>query len=345
MFRLSIKIDEFQSLFLVLVGIFAFGFYKGVIAQEESSARVLLRYSHGDVQEFNLNSGELGTRFNHTFFSIVIAPSTGQIYALESPSGFGFIPGESEIVEFDLPSGETDLVYRRNNIIGFLLSPDEEHIIVHYLSDEIKNLRDVGSGSLTYLCILDAEDGNCHDVTLPVGQYSVIWVGVERFVVTDRRESWYTIDFETQTPETLPTDITISGVADLGLKNEVFVSFSYGRFGYLNIATGNFRPYNLVSELRSPNDAIYHLKSSPDGQLLLFENDDRHYVLEVETGFIIAEFENLHNPQWLSNEQIIARYFPTPGSFPQEIVIYDFTTGTFNTLGSFEEDVFIVTMP
>ena len=140
--------------------------YKG-IAQENTDNDILLWYSDGNLQSYNLESGEFGERLDFTFFSIEISSSNSVVFGLESPNAFGFIPGEAEIIRLDLINNKVINIYKGNNILSFILLPNNEQMLVVSYPVEIQSPTDIRSFSPKFLCLLSIQDEQCHNIELP----------------------------------------------------------------------------------------------------------------------------------------------------------------------------------
>lgn len=340
-------------MFIVLIiSILAIDLTSDITAQVVSDTRILLLYSDGSVQTYNVGSGQFGERFGLNFVGVVFSPTSGRAYGLQySTANVGFIMlGQAKIVTFDVDSGTTSIIYERNNIINFSVLPNEQ-IIVFYLSDDIQHQSDLRNFPPTFFCILSIELGTCRDVVLPEGRYGLVWANTDRILVIGGSEqSWYFIDLETLDVEPFIPNVRINDVADVGLENRLFVSISQESssdaiFGYINIHNGEFTPYNFSEGIQFLREGVFDLLPSPSGQYMLFRSGASYYVLEMESGDVIGELNDLQNPHWLFDDEIIARYFATHGYFPQEIVVYDIESETVTTLESFDDEVFINIIP
>lgn len=338
----------------LVICLLMFSFSFTTISQEQPLPRLLLLYSDGSIQEFDLNTKQYGDRLPLSLSSIRFSPTANTWYGVHRESELvGFIQvGEAQIVEVDPTSGILETVYERNNIIGFSTSPNTNEMIITYFPDEIQTYADLRSYTPRSLCVLNIADQLCREILLPEDQFTIVWIGSDRFILRGLIEdNWFSIDFETLTPEPFSPEVPITSSVDLGLEDEVFVTrFGSGEvFGYLNIATGEYRPYEFAPELAFPRNTVSNMTFSPGRQYLLFQNGTVKYVLEMASGEIIAEIEEIgdsfQNLQWLSNNQIIARYFPTLGTFPQQIVIYDLETNSVQEVESFDETVFFIILP
>lgn len=337
----------FHAFAAMIVVAFALSISHKTVAQENGDSDIFLWYSDGNIQPYNLVSDEIGERLDFTFLSVEVL-SNGTVFGLQSPNAFGFIPGEAEIIRLDLLNNEAATLYRGNNILSFALLPDNEQMVVVSFPVEIQSPTDIRSFSPNFLCLLSIQDEQCRNIDLPEDQYRIVWMDTERFLVYGQlNDNWFSLDVETLTPEHFPVQISADSTVDFGAVDEILVA-QRGEdiFGYINTATGEFRPYDFSIDLPNPRASVVNLTFSPSNEYLLFKNGDAHYVLEMSSGSIVTQIEDeLQNPQWLSDNQIIARYFPESGSLPQDIVLLNLGSNISETIASFEEEVFVIVPP
>ena len=314
------------------------------IAQDNDTNDILFWYADGNLQSYNLGSGEYGERLSATFFSLETSPASGVLFGLQAPSAFGFVPGEAEIVRLDFNSRAMTSIYARNNILGFAVLPDSQRMVVLFLPAEIQSASEYRSFNPNLLCLLSITDDQCRDIELPEDQYGIVWVTTDRFLVHGQLDDkWFSVDAQTLTPVPFSIEVSVSSTLDFGSPVEFFaVQAGEAAFGYVNTTTGEFRPYDFAIHWPYPTASVTNLMFSPSGQYLLFKNGNSHFVLEMASGSIVSELEDFQNPQWLSDGQIIARHFPETGVLPQELVLFELGSNTIESIGSFEEEVFVI---
>jgi hypothetical protein len=328
----------------ILVIVYSFGLTYEAMTQANMDAGVVLQYANGSIQPYNLATREFGQRLNYTFFTTQFSSFQNAIFGIQTPTGFEFITENAEIIRHNFNTQRSEVIYQGHNLYNFTLLPDGERIVVVFAPHEIHLQTDLRSYSPRLLCLLIIEEQQCREIDLPIDQYRVMWSDSERLLVHGWLENdWFSVDLDMLTPEPFPVQVAVSVTADFDpTADELFVVQETGQiFGYINTTTGRFRRYEFNIDLLESPATVGAMKFSPNRQYLLFQYGYTHHILEMASGEIIANLDDLQNPEWLSDNQIIARYFARSGFFPQELVLLDVEGNVTESIASFEEEVWV----
>jgi hypothetical protein len=342
---------------LVIFSSFTVSFvWKGISdpakAQNSDIHTVLLWSNGGQIWKFNETTGEIEALldYNPELGQIgSVFPVSHNIYFLEATgiNGF-FVRGESRIIRINLETGTPETLFSQNNIYSFRIAEHERFAVVAYYSPDLERLE---SDSPRFICVLNIETGHCSEVELPQQINRIVWVGAEKFIITNNDAS-YLIDFDSLQAELLPFIITdaVNAVGDQIIlasivNSSLDTSTAYIGLGYFDIISKQLEPYTLPPELTGQGSTFVNLRMSPKGDYFIFQYGKESKIIQVETGMVVGTFDqSFLNFEWLSNgKSVIARHFPDVGGYPQQIVRYNVITQEIEVLASFDEEVFIST--
>jgi hypothetical protein len=245
---------------------------------------------------FNL---DLGTREAYGF---IVDAEHQRIYVLTSPNCCQVSErGTSHVVEVDLRTGTSEIVFKKENLVTMHLLPGDRRISLAFYPVDVSRI--TGTEPI-HECILDISSGVCAD-PLGLSKYEHInWLEGETFVGTiepdtagDRRSS-YLVDLDAREARELP--VVAEFVSSIPGGREVLLTngIGAGDFTRLNLETLATTVFSVQGEY-DPTREFYPVSFSPDGEYLLFSYDRAAIIVESGTGARVARLESLFSPQWL----------------------------------------------
>jgi hypothetical protein len=241
---------------------------------------------------FNLN---LGTREAYNF---IVDTENQELYVLTSPNCCQVSErGMSHVVEVDLDTGTSKLVFEKENLVKLHLLPGSHRISLAFYPADLSRL--TGTEPI-HECMLDIPSGICED-TLGLSRYEHInWLDDETFVGTIEPERIsYLVDLNARESKELPVAaLFVSPIP--GEANEVLLTngIGAGDFTRLNLETLETTGFSVQGDY-DPIREFYPVGFSPNGEYLVFSYDHATMIADSGTGAMVARVENLLTPQWL----------------------------------------------
>jgi len=241
---------------------------------------------------FNLN---LGTREAYDF---IVDAENQKIYVLTSPNCCQVSErGISHVIEVDLHTGTTRLVFEKENLVKLHLLPGSQRISLAFYPADLSRLTGIEP---IHECILDISSGICED-TLEMGRYEHInWLDDETFVGTIEPErSSYLVDLNAHESKELPVAaLFVSPIPAEAHEILLTNGIGAGDFTRLNLETLATTGFSVQGEY-DPTREFYPVSFSPNGEYLLFSYDHASLIAESATGAVVARWEDVSVPQWL----------------------------------------------
>jgi hypothetical protein len=221
------------------------------------------------------------------------------------------------VERLSLINGASEILYQDQNIIGMVVSPNEQYIAILYYVGEF-------GFSEKHVCILQLSHGLCSDVPLSLGIGPVEWLDNDTLVVIGHN------------PRSLYQVNALTSQASLLMGFDGWYIYSFGVIPNSSSIMVYMSRYNAAENNVTNRMAIYDLASqavaefpldsrfqSPDfgggTGAITFSNSGRHFfvqgdyapnvVVEFASGHIVHEFPGpLIQSAWLAgNEQIVVQ--------------------------------------
>lgn len=238
-------------------------------------------------------------------------PKTGNfLYTLEgSGRTERQLPTATQLVRTDLITGERVILSNRNGIYGFVLSPDQQHMIVGYHDGEF-------GVAQQYSCILDLQTLECRDVPMIATSNLGFWLDNQRYLGFGVSPFGLVIvSTDTGIPQPLPvaaewfvySAVPIPNTRTLLLSARLRSDTARNASQFLTLDVDTHALQNFTYDAANENYALVETWSfSPDGHYLLY-GGLRRVLVEFQTGRQIQEFDTVFNSGWVNNNTLVVQ--------------------------------------
>ena len=253
-------------------------------------------------------------------------------------------PINTRIAIVDLLSNQTRILLEQPGIFTFLISPDEQHMIVGYYEGDYYF-------SAQNLCVLEVSTGVCTRLEYRIGRNPGLWIDNSTILIpVSTNNQIPLINIFTREESFIPTPegwqfAAVSPIPDTrmivmsGQQSNVDRSqLPITAFFVLNLDSLTFEmlPY-------TDNHFISWWSFSPNNEYVVYGRS-RPVLVEFLSGRAIYEFTSLLNWGWVNDHTLVAQRL-NPNGTGMEIIQIDATTGGITTLAQGDQAGGILLIP
>ncbi len=253
-------------------------------------------------------------------------------------------PTNTRIVIVDLASNQTHTIYERPGIFTFLISPDEQHMVVGYHEDDYYF-------STRRLCVLEISTGICTSIEYTIGSNPGHWVDNATLLIPrliNNQLLVFNIFSQQESFIPTPEDWHFSSTAPIPETGKIVISGQQSNKdrSQLPITAFFILDLELLSFEMLPyieHEYVAWWSFSPTNQYVIYGRVNP-VLVEFLTGRRIFEFESLLNWGWVNNHTLVAQRL-NPNGTGMEIIQIDATTGGITTLAQGDQAGGILLIP
>ena len=253
-------------------------------------------------------------------------------------------PINTRIALVDITTNQTRILYERSGIFTFVLSPDEQHMIIGYYESDYYF-------STQSLCILEISTGICTILEYRIGTNPGFWVDSSTILIPSLVNNQVPLlNIFTHQESFIPTpeDWQFAAVTPIPDTRMILISAQQSSEDRTQRAITSFFILNLDSltfEMLPYTERLIvsWWSFSPNNQYVIYER--RHPILvEFLTGRAIYELTSLLNWGWVNEHTLVAQRL-NPNGTGMEIIQIDATTGGITTLAQGDQAGGILLIP
>ena len=205
----------------------------------------------------------------------------------------------AQLTRYNFQTSEINLIYEGDNLMTFILAPNEQNAILTYFSHD--------TPLVSTFCVYHLDSQSCADSNIFIDARYVIWIdeahffvrqidnGIQKGIIFDIETMQYRVLDEYQDlydlvvfPSKNKDNMIVTGITIANYVPEIYLSDAQNR-----------SQQDITAQFSNLTYSINDLHLSPDGNYLAYSQRQDYIITNFDTGEILGEFSNVLDIEWL----------------------------------------------